>query len=201
MNAGAATTELGDRGYSRFSAARRLVWLNTAKNRFEDYPFDWPWLKATATGAAPLSVSDVRRVLSVVDSTNTRPLEPMDPNMIVDFEDDSLATTGTPQWWYLSADTVTVYPVQAASLSVRYVKFSPELSADSDTPLIPARYHQTWVDLAEVEALRYGVKDVAAAASLEVSVKGRLEEIATVYAMQSAPADDESLVTGASVDG
>jgi hypothetical protein len=59
----------------------------------------------------------------------------------------------------------------------------------------------TWVDLAEVEALRFGVKDAAAAAALEQGVFRRLGEIAGVYAMQAQTAYMEMLMTGASVDG
>jgi hypothetical protein len=49
-------TELSARGYSRFvsaSPSRVTVWLNAAKNRFEDYPYDWPWLRTSTTGTAP----------------------------------------------------------------------------------------------------------------------------------------------------
>jgi hypothetical protein len=147
-----------------------------------------------------LTVSDLRRVRSVVDSTNGRTLTGVEAEDIVDFHDDLLTTAGAPVWWYLSSETVvSVYPVQTASLSVRYVKFSPELTG-TDTPLIPTRYHQTWVDLAEVEVLRYGVKDSQAAGGLEASVMQRIGEIAGVYAMQGMPVHDETLVTGASVD-
>lgn len=197
--------ELSARGYSRIvtaAPARANVWLNEAKNRFEDYGYDWPWLKATTTGTAPVTISDLRRVMSVADTTNRCPLEPVDADAITEFGDTNLALTGVPQAWYLSAETVlTTYPVGTATLSVRYVKFSPELSADGDAPLIPVRYRSTWIDLAEAELLRYGVKDVQAAAALEVSAFARLREIAGVYAMQAQQAYAGSLVTGASVDG
>jgi len=201
VNLATARAELESRGYARFTDARLEIWLNTAKNRFEDYGFDWPWLKSTATGAAPLTVSDLRRVRSVTDTTNGHTLSAVGAEDIIDFHDDLLTTTGTPVWWYLSSETVvSVYPVQTASLSVRYVKFSPELTG-TDTPLIPARYHQAWVDLAEVDVLRYGVKDRDSANSMEVEVFRRIEEIAGVYAMQGMPVNDETLQTGASVDG
>jgi hypothetical protein len=68
-------------------------------------------------------------------------------------------------------------------------------------PLIPARYRMTWVDLAEVEALRYGVKDAGTASALEQGVFRRLGEIASVYAMQAQTDYMETLMTGASTDG
>lgn len=193
--------ELQARGYNRFTSARLTVWLNDAKNRFEDYQYDWPWLKTSTSGTAPVTIADLRRVMSVADATNRCPLEPVDADAITEFGDTNLALVGPPQAWYLSAETVlTTYPVGTSSLTVRYVKFSPEL-AGTDPPLIPLRYRSTWIDLAEVQALRYGVKDVQSAAALEASAFGRLREIAGVYAMQDQQAYSESLITGASVDG
>lgn len=196
-----ARTELQSRGYSRFTAARLDTWLNTAKNRFEDYPFDWPWLKATTSGVSPLTIADLRRVRSVTDPVNHQPLDMADAEDITDFEFTDLTLTGPASQWYLTSDTVlATFPVGTASLNVRYIKFSPELSADGDAPLIPARYRQTWVDLAEVDCLRYGVKDRASAADMEAEVFRRLEEIAGVYSMQDAPLNMEAFVSGQSCD-
>ena len=194
--------ELDARGYSRFADARQNVWLNVAKNRFEDYPYDWPWLKATTTGTAPLTISDLRRVRSVADSTSQVPLGKIDAEDIVDFTATNLGLAAQPSAWYLTSDTVlTTYPVGTVTLAVRYVKFSPELSGDSDAPLIPARYRSSWADLAEVECLRYGVKDRDSANSMEAEVFKRLEEIAGVYTMMDQAMNYQGLQTGASVDG
>lgn len=198
-------TELSNRGYARFvtaSPSRVTTWLNEAKNRFEDYPFAWPWLKTSTSGTAPVTIADLRRVLSVVDSSTKLPLDQVDADAIIEFASGDLTLAGVPSGWYLTSDTVlTTYPVGTGSLSVRYVKFSPELSADGDAPLIPLRYRSTWVDLAEIELLRFGVKDAAAAAALEQGVFRRLSEIAGVYAMQGQTDYTETLITGASVDG
>lgn len=189
-------TEIKARGYSRFSDSRLTSWGNDAKDQFEDYPFDWPWLKATSTGAAPLTISDLRRVRAVVDTSNKNQLSRMRDTEILEFADNTLATTGAPSWWYLTSDTVlAVYPVQTASLSVPYIKFSPALSADGDTPLIPSRYHGVWVDLWEAHVLRYGVKDVASAATIEQAAMQRIGRIAGVYAMQDVPDLDEQTMT------
>lgn len=202
MNLGTGRADLEARGYARFTDARLNAFLNTAKNRFEDYGFDWPWLKATTTGTSPITISDLRRVRTVYDPSNRRPLDRVEAEDVTDFFDTNLTLAGPALYWYLSAETVlATYPVSTATLSVRYQKFSPELSGDSDTPLIPVRYHQTWVDLAEVETLRYGVKDKGLSDSMEASVMARVGEIAGVYAMQGQPINTESLITGASVDG
>lgn len=197
-----ADTELAARGYARFSQTRRFAWLNAAKNRFEDYQYDWPWLKTSTTGAAPLTVADLRRVSSVVDVASKLPVDQMDAAAVIEFASADLTIAGSPAAWYLTSDTVlATYPVTTGTLSVRYIKFSPELAAGGDVPLIPARYRMTWVDLAEVEALRFGVKDAATAAALEQGVFRRIGEIAGVYAMQAQTDYMETLVTGASVDG
>lgn len=196
-----AEAELQARGYNRFSTSRLDSWLNAAKNRFEDYT-DWPWLKTTTTGTAPLTISDLRRVLSVVDSSAKLPVDQVAADAIIEFASADLTLAGSPSGWYLSSDTVlTTFPVGTGSLSVRYLKFSPELASGADTPLIPARYRTAWVDLAEVEALRFGVKDAASADDMERNVFRRLGEIAGVYAMQAQTDYTEMLMTGASVDG
>lgn len=196
-----ALTELQGRGY-QFSTTRLTAWLNEAKNRFEDYQFDWPWLKTSTSGPAPVTIADLRRVSSVVDSVSKLPVDPVDATAIIEFGSGDLTLTGQPGGWYLTSDTVlTTFPVGTGSLSVRYIKFSPELASGTDAPLIPVRYRMTWVDLAEVEVLRFGVKDMATAAALEQGVFRRLGEIAGVYAMQAQTDYMETLVTGASVDG
>src|SRR3954466_8505704 len=101
-----AETELQARGYSRFSTTRLDSWLNSAKNRFEDYQFDWPWLKTSTTGTAPITISDLRRVMSVADTTNRCPLDQVDVDAITDFGDTNLTLAGPAQAWYLSAETV-----------------------------------------------------------------------------------------------
>jgi hypothetical protein len=201
MNLGQARADLEARGYSRFTDARLNTWLNTAVTRFEDYPFNWPWLKTTATGAAPLTIADLRRVLSVANTTTGLPLQPVDADALIEYVDTNLSRGGAALGWYLASSTsVAAFPVTAA-LSVRYVKYSPTLSGDSDTPLIPAAYHQTWVDLAEVEVLRYGVKDQAAAAAMDAVVMARVGEIAGVFGMMGQPEYSEVPMAGASVDG
>lgn len=201
MNLGQARAELEARGYSRFTDARLNTWLNQARVRFEDYPFNWPWLKATTSGAAPLTVSDLRRVLSVANSTTRQALIQVDADGLVEFVDTDLARAGSAVGWYLASSTsVASYPVTAA-LSVRYIKFSPALASDSDIPLIPSDYHADWVDLAEVMVLRLGVKDQGSAAALDAVMQARLGEIAGVFGMMGQPEYSEVPVVGASVDG
>lgn len=154
MNLTAAQTELQARGAPESSTTRLNLWLNDAKNDFEDF-WDWPWLEAVTSGAAPLTISDLKAILYVVDTTNQRPLLGVKPEWLIQQESYDLTRTGVPEYWYLDGLTsLKVYPVATPSLSVRYLKYSPELSSGTDTPLIPERYHHIWVDLAMIRAYR-----------------------------------------------
>jgi hypothetical protein len=183
VNLGEAITALQDRGFDYLTSARATLMLNTAKNQFEDVaPF--PWNEATTTGTAPLTINDVKSVLYVTDMTNDVQLDGFDVRAIVD-GDASLDSTGTPQAWYLDGEmTLQVWPANtSASLSVRYVKFSPELEDSDDEPLIPARYHGVWIDLAVVEAYKDS-DNLQAAGALLADAQRRLGEIVAVYALR-----------------
>jgi hypothetical protein len=93
--------------------------------------------------------------LYVVDTTADRELVGLDRRAVRDL-DNKLDDVGTPEFWWLASDTsLRVWPLNTTdTLSVDYVKVSPELSGDSDTPLIPVRYHPVWVDFAVVEAYK-----------------------------------------------
>lgn len=173
------------RGFSYLEPARADIMLNNAKNELEDtYP--WPWLETTATGTAPLSFDDLKYVLYVVDTTNQQELVGSEAPLLVD-QDPSISTSGTPLYWWLDGTTtLNLYPTNTSvQLSVRYVKFSPELSDDGQTtPLIPERYHPIWVDLAAVEAYKDDDEQDRANALL-VDVQRRIQQMIVVYASRN----------------
>lgn len=112
---------------------------------------EWPFLFTTSAGAAPLTVSDLSRVLSVSDSTNAVGLDPSDMDSILNI-DPSNATAGAAKYWYLSSSTqVSVWPTNTTpTISVHYLKAPTDLAAVTDTPLIPTRYHRIIVDYAQM---------------------------------------------------
>lgn len=113
---------------------------------------DWPFLQVTATGTAPVSsLTDIRDVLYVVDTTNHAELTPRDAGDIA-FEDPDITTSGTPLYWWLDGETVKVYPTSAVGLSIRYTKVPADLATGTDQPLIPSRYRLLIVDAAVLEA-------------------------------------------------
>lgn len=171
MNLATAITEVKARGFDYLSDARVTIMLNNAKNRLED-AHDWPWLEATQNGVAPLTITDLRQILYVVDTTNDTLLTGVDVRDIADDTTD----TGTPSYWYLDGlTTLRVWPLATPTLSVRYLKYSPELTG-TDTPLIPARYHPVWVDLATADAFRDN-DDQAQAQAYEATANQRIAEM------------------------
>lgn len=52
-----------------------------------------------------------------------------------------LTTTGSPRWFYLDNNVVRTWPV-GGTLSVLYWKAPADLSANGDTPVIPADHQE-----------------------------------------------------------
>lgn len=152
MNLGELRTELQSRGFDYVTDARLNRWLNRAYTRLCDR-HAWPFLETTTTGAAPLTISDLRAVLSVIDTDNDSPLVYEDRRTIRE-DDPTLAATGKPENWYLNGSAVTTYPVSTVGLSVLYIKSPAELSSDSDSPVLPSRYHMLLVDMACADAYK-----------------------------------------------
>lgn len=154
MDLAALQTELQARGFDYLTTTRQNYFLNRAMHRFCEAQA-WPFLEASATGASPLSIPDLRTVLSVVDSTSTGVLDFADYRDLRD-EDPTMVQTGTPTSWYQSGSTgITAYPTYAStSLSVRYIKFPADMVNTSDTPPMPDRYRYALVDGAAAMAYR-----------------------------------------------
>lgn len=200
MNLGTARTELQARGFDYLSTTRCTILLNRGKNALEDY-YLWPWLETTTTGTAPLTVSDLKQVLYVVDSTGDRELPGLDRRMIRDL-DSKLDDTGVPEFWWINGETsLRVWPLNTTNtLSVDYVKFSPELSGDSDTPLIPVRYHPVWVDFAVVEAYKDNDAYDKASALLDHLTRFDIPRMVQAYAERNLQNPGYQQIRGASED-
>jgi hypothetical protein len=156
MDLAALKLELGSRFGEFLADGRRTRLINEAYHDLCER-FPWPFLETTTTGTAPLTISDLRQVLYCVDTTNERELRSMDVRSIVDWN-PIVTETGTPElFWLDGLSTLKVFPANTSvSLSVRYLKVPTDLSSDSDTPVLPARYHMLIVDLAQARALAEG---------------------------------------------
>lgn len=152
-------TEFMARGFDYLGTTagevRAKRWINDAYQEITDYA-DWPFLEATAEGTAPLSVTELGHVLSAANKTVESPLKPVDRRNIVQSFDPALKMTGTAYLWYREGETtIAVWPGDTTStIAVRYVKKPPELSATSDVPVLPTRFHSLIVDGAAVRAYK-----------------------------------------------
>jgi hypothetical protein len=136
-------------------AVRAKRWLN--QSYLEICALEpWPFLETTTTGVAPLVISNLRQVVTVLDTTNKVNLEHSDFASLAQLYPNQ-AVTGTTLYWYVaSGTTVTLLPANASlALSVRYLKVPTELSNAADSPLLPAAYH----DIIVLGAWRRGLLD------------------------------------------
>lgn len=181
MNLGELRAEVKARGFDPVEDARIDRWLNLAVTEILETA-DWPFLHDEATGAAPLTIADLRSVESVEDTVNAVKLIPADRRDLSDRYPD-LTASGSPVFYFLTApDTVDVYP-RGGSLRVRYWSFPADL-AGTDEPVIPARYQYAIVDYAVARA--YADSDEFAAAQAARQEGDRL-----VLAMTSNLLDSE----------
>lgn len=147
MNANALASELAARGFDYLSEARRYYFLNQAYLTDICENDDWPFLEAVTTSTAPITVSDLRSVESVVDNTQQLKLRPLRRKAITDFAPD-LSGAGSPRNYFISGgDTINAWPANTTnSLTVQYFKVPSELASPNDTPVIPARWHYLIVE-------------------------------------------------------
>lgn len=138
--------ELSARGFSYLTDARLGRYINQGRAEIDDLEL-WPYLEQTATGSAPLSITDLRTITSVWDSGGNVNLTARDRRDLVDTYRD-LTTTGSPRFFYVENGTsLKTYPA-GGTLTVRYYRFGPDLSNSTDVPLMPARYAYVIVDAA-----------------------------------------------------
>lgn len=159
MDFGTLRLEVASRGFDYLltdnAGEQRLKrWVNLAYTEVCEQD-DWPFLRTTTTGTAPLTVSDLGSIANVRNSTEDTAMEYRDERDLIDLFGD-LTEVDIARYYYLTSPTViAVYPADTSStLRVTYFKVPTELSADSDTPLIPTRYHMSVVEYAVAHAYK-----------------------------------------------
>lgn len=192
------------RGFQRLNdggagLVRAKRWLNAAIDEICEQA-DWPFLETTLAGAAPLTVSDLRSIESVMVTTTKLPLEPLNRHVLQKTVDMDLTRVGTPQVYYVTTGSaVNVYPVSTGSITVKYWKVPADLSANGDVAVIPSRFHDLIVECAAMKGYRYtGDYDGAANAAQEYA---RLLTVMRESLMdQQHDGPEQMQVTGASLD-
>lgn len=155
-------TEAAGRGFDYLldggaQQTRLKRWINDANHRINNVR-PWTFLDVTTSGAAPIAITNLNRLERVVSAVDVNsPLTALPRAQLADMT-GSLAITGAPVYFYLTASvsgvTVNVYPVSTATLTVDYQKVDTDMVASGDVPSMPDRFRPAIVDLAVAAALK-----------------------------------------------
>jgi hypothetical protein len=155
----ALQTEVYARGFDYLNdggagVTRVKRWINDAMHQVDDLE-PWLYLQASTTGTAPLTISDLGRIESVVDVANLNPLTFVDRRDVTDYYGNIAQTSSVPSMYFVTGGTVVAtYPVSTVTLTVRYSKVAADLSANGDTPAMPDRFRMAIVEYAAAQAYR-----------------------------------------------
>lgn len=179
MDFAALQTEFFARGFDYLNDAgtgltRAKRWINDSYNEICQTA-DWPFLETSTSGAAPQTLSDLRKVISVHDATNHLPLRPTTRKWIVSTFGDTASVTGSPRFYYVQNTTVNAYP-QSGTITIYYLNVPTDLSGSTDTPVIPTRFHDLIVDGAVKRAYEDS-DNFTEAQALGQSIAARLENM------------------------
>lgn len=141
--------EVQGRGYDYVSADRINQWVNLTY-RWVCGLQPWPFLEATASGPAPLEIADLSQILHVGQDRCV--LDGVDLRDILD-RDPSLSEVGTPTDWYLTGNTVNVWPLSTEEITAHYIS-TPPAYGQLDEPLVPFAYQEILIDGAVLRGLK-----------------------------------------------
>lgn len=190
-------TELLAEGFDFLSVVRANQFINDAYRELcgEDF---WTFLEETAAGAAPLTISDLRTVESVIDTANnSRVLAHRERRALRESEGD-LTTTGTPRYYYVDAGSIVrTYPV-GGTLAVDYWKVPAEMDDDDDEPIVPSQYHRLILHMAVREACldRGDAEHLARVSALNLQIDRRLETMRENLAVTHRDGDYVTSIEG-----
>lgn len=182
MNYGQLQVDLLRRGYDHVDQDRLRRWINESYHEVCNEA-DWPFLEASTSGAAPLTVADLRRVQAVHDATNRVPLRPTTRRWIVSTYGDVVSTTGVARFYYVENGVVRAYPV-AGTITVYYYKVPTDLAVTTDVPIVPTRFHTIITDGAVRRALE-DLKDYQGAQATEAARRLKIENMKVILLTES----------------
>lgn len=161
MNVGAIQTDCQNHGFSDISLADFLTALN---DTYQDLCSleSWPFLEKTVTGTFALTaaqftaVTDIKQILSIVNTSQGYPLTPYNrADTFYKEYSNVLTVSGNPALYYVTGVNaaipnglaVAVWPIPPAQLyQLRYLYIPTMFTQVSDLPVLPERYHRilTW---------------------------------------------------------
>lgn len=149
-------TEFWARGFDYLSdggagTIRTNRWLNDAYHQInEQYP--WPYLEAVTTGTAPLVISDIGDVTTVVCGGRALPRRSQ-TELTLEYGDLS-APTGEAQCYYIVGGTTVQTLPAGGQVTVAYQRFAADMVADNDEPVMPDRFRPAIIEYAVATAMR-----------------------------------------------
>lgn len=169
MDLATMRSEVQARGFSHVTTSLVDRWINLTYQDVNNR-FPWPYLEASTSGTAPITIADLGRVLYVADTTDKIPLIHKDIRDIVQ-DDPGLALTGNPRFWYWDGTTtnkIQAYPTGVANtITVRYTKVASDLGSDGSVPLLPTAFHYILVEGACARCYRRANEQAAAADAMQ----------------------------------
>jgi hypothetical protein len=195
MQFSALRTELSDRGFDELSSARLGSFINQGRAELDNL-YCWPYRLTSASGASPLTITDLGTIEEVADTaqSGSPPLDYADRRSLRDSYGD-ITRTGSPSFFFIDNGVVRTYPV-GGTLAVRYYKRTPLLVADADTPLAPVDYHLLYVDF----AARWAAKDGFQPDGLSADILRQVQIMVADLFGQQIVGSDLAPVTGDSCD-
>ena len=197
MNLAQGEQALRDRGFDYLRSDQAWLMLNAGKDEFEDQ-YEWPWLWTPFSGQTPLTLIDFKLMITVASGGGE--LLGLDLRQVAQDGTD-LTLKGTPAYWWMNgANELHAWPGDGATVNGVMIADTPPLTAPTDEPLIPARYHGLWVDYAVVEAYKDS-DNFPAAQSLRADIGLRMQDVIARYETRNRqhspfatvryPADDD----------
>jgi len=168
-------------GMDRLQPVLLRRWINEAYQELADEEH-WPFLETSASGVAPLTIADAREIWTVVNTTDSVELSHAPRKWLIEAF-GSLATTGTPEFWYAEGQAaggyiVKTYPVKAAppTVAAYYYKTPAALALFSDVPVVPSQY-QGIIVLGTLRRAYRASGNGDAAADVEAERKAQITEM------------------------
>lgn len=154
-------SDFQDHGFTDIDLTHFLTYLNHSYMMFcvrEPWPFLEKLLTTTFTASQAqqfTATTDVKQVLSLINTTKGYPLDPARPEVIYKDYVANLTQAGTPFYYYTPVvntaapmgKQVHVYPQpsSADAVQMRYIYIPALLTAGTDVPVIPERFHRILV--------------------------------------------------------
>jgi hypothetical protein len=187
-------TEVQARGFDYLTDGRVNRFINDAYVRLCNMAL-WPFREITAIGAAPLTITDLGVLASVIDTSNgNNSLAWRDRRTLVDTFGD-LTTAGTATYFYIEdGGTLRTYPV-GGTLAVRYWRRAVKLVNDADVSIVPDDYSDVLIDMA-VRRAYIDSDNFAAANALKADVDERIGQMMVDLLIQQVHDDNYITVSG-----